>query len=180
MINVVKTIIRDLLYLFTNYFVAYIPVWWLRKIFYIILGMKIGKGTRICMKCIIMSPWKVTIGKNTMVNEFVLLDGRGGLKIGDNCSLSMWSVVYTASHSSKSSDFSYYSKPTEIKNCCWIGTRAVVMPGSILNDRTIVSVNSVLKGITEKGGVYIGNPAEKKYKRDLKIDYEQFILDFFK
>ena len=142
--------------------------------------MKIGKGSRINMKCIVFSPWKIRIGCNTMINEYTLLDGRGGLRIGDSCSLSMWSVIYTASHVSKSKEFQYYSKPTEIKNCCWIGTRAVVMPGSIIEDRVIISVNSVFKGTSETDCVYVGNPAEKRYTRGLEKNYQQFNLNFFK
>ena len=74
----IKTAIRDLLYVFTNYIVAYIPIWTLRKLLYIVLGMKIGKGSRICMKCVIMSPWKIQVGRNTMINEYCIIDGRGG------------------------------------------------------------------------------------------------------
>ena len=51
-----KSLVRDCIYLFVNYFIAYIPVWHLRKLLYLALGMKIGKGSRICMKCTIMSP----------------------------------------------------------------------------------------------------------------------------
>lgn len=178
--DVIKTAVRDFLYVLTNYIIAYIPFWWVRKALYLLLGMKIGKGSRICMRCIIFSPWRISIGKNTMINEYVLLDGRGGLKIGDNCSLSMWAIVYTASHASKSPDFQYYSRATEIGNCCWIGARAVILPGSSLKDRSVVSANSVLKGVAEENGVYIGNPAEKKRSREIDANYQQRNLNFFK
>ena len=176
----IKSFIRDAIYVFLNYIIAYIPIWFIRRFFYQLFGMKIGRGTRINMKCIVMSPWKIEIGENTMVNEYTLLDGRGGLKIGNSCSISMWVVIYTASHYANSSIFQYYSKPTQIGNCCWLGTRCVIMPGSTLSDRTIISVNSVYKGHSEENGIYEGNPTILKRYRALKNNYEQKNEGFFK
>lgn len=175
-----KAIMRDLIYIFINYFVNYIPCWYIRKIIYKLFGMKIGKGTRINMKCIIMSPWKIEIGNSTMVNEFVLLDGRGHLKIGNSCSVSMWSILYTASHKSYSATFEYTTAPVKVGDCCWLGTRSVIMPGSDIKDRTILSVNSVWKGETCEGGIYTGNPASLLKMRAVEENYEQDIVSFFK
>jgi maltose O-acetyltransferase len=66
------------LYGFTNYFVAYIPCWIVRKRLYQLLGMKIGKHSRIMMRTTITIPWRIQIGENTYINEFSYLDGRGG------------------------------------------------------------------------------------------------------
>lgn len=162
---------HNILYIFLNYFVAYIPFWTIRKLFYILFGMKIGKGSRINMRCVIMAPWRIHIGKNTMINEYVLLDGRGGVTIGNNCSISMWSIVYSASHYLNSSGFEVYKKPIQIGDCCWLGTRCVIMPGSKLNDGSVISVNSVFKGEAETCGVYIGNPATLQRRRELDSMY---------
>lgn len=70
--------LSNLVYIFCNYFVAYIPCWTVRKFFYRCLGMKLGRGTRINMRCVIMTPWKIKIGENTMINEYALIDGGGG------------------------------------------------------------------------------------------------------
>lgn len=48
----------NLIYVFVNYFVNYIPVWTIRKLIYRCLGMKIGTGTRINMGCVIMAHGK--------------------------------------------------------------------------------------------------------------------------
>ena len=167
-----KMLLCNLYYIFLNYFVAYIPSWTVRKFFYRCFGMKVGKGSRINMRCVVMAPWRIRIGENTMINEYVLLDGRGGITIGNSCSISMWSVLYSASHYLNSQDFQYYKKPTQIGDCCWLGTRSVIMPGSKLSKGSVVSVNSVFKGVTEKNGVYIGNPAVLQRKRNLEKEYD--------
>lgn len=142
--------------------------------------MHIGRGSRICMKTIVMSPWKISIGDNTMINEFVLLDGRGGLTIGSNTSISMWAIIYSASHAAGSQDFMYYSKPTVIGDCCWIGTRSIIMPGSVFSDGSILSVNSSFKGTSQNFGIYNGNPAVLVRERGINSKYLLNNENFFK
>lgn len=156
-----KIFICDIDYIFLNYFVANIPFWTLRKLLYILHGMKIGKKARINMKCIIYAPWKISLGDNSIVNEHTLLDGRGKLIIGNDVSISMFSILYTASHYSWSPEFEYYTKKTIIHDGVWIGARAIVMPGSEILDYSILSANSVYcGGVSKRMMVYRGNPAE--------------------
>ena len=42
-----KKCIYDIVFCFTNYFIAYIPAWFIRRLLYMALGMKIGKKSRI-------------------------------------------------------------------------------------------------------------------------------------
>ena len=87
-----------------NHIVAHIPIWTIRRIMYVLAGMKIGKNSRILMGCVIFAPWKIIIGENSYVNEQVILDGRGGLIIGNNVSISMRSQIITGTHSVKSNN----------------------------------------------------------------------------
>lgn len=165
------TFFQDLINCFLNYFVAFIPLWILRKFFYVLFGMKIGKRSRIGKGCTIIGCKGISIGNDNVINDHVLLDGRSKLFIGDHNSISMYAKIYTGTHKSYSNTFEYSGVVTSIKNNCWIGTAAVVMPGSEVNDFTIISVNSVFKGISEEKGIYIGNPAELKRKRDIQNHY---------
>ena len=167
-----RKLLRCLVEVFINYFVAYIPSWAIRKLFYRAFGMKIGKGSRINQRAYVFKPWKISIGENTMINSFALLDGRGGLTIGDNVSVSMRAILYSASHKSYSDTFEYYEKATTIGNCVWICVNAVILPGTQVADRSVVSANSVLKGKTERRGIYAGIPAYFVCERDLETDYQ--------
>ena len=129
MLKSMKKIMYCIISLYINFFVAYIPSWVIRKFLYRLVGLKIGKGSRINQRVYMYSPWKITIGENTMVNSFAILDGRGGLTIGSNTSISMKSVIYTASHKSWSETFEAYKKSTYIGDGVWICVNAVVLPG---------------------------------------------------
>ena len=119
------------------------------------------------MKCIVTSPWGISIGNNTVVNEFAMLDGRGGLKIGDNCSISVYSILFTASHHVNSENFEYYKKSTTLEDGVWIGARAIVMAGTHMEKNSVLGANSttVASDKYTTGGVYVGTPAEYKFKR---------------
>ncbi len=164
----IKALFGAMVYIFLNYFVNIIPIWHIRKLFYLLFGMRIGAGTRINMKVLVWDPWKIRIGKGTIINEYAMLDGRGGLTIGDGTSIAMWAVLYSSSHYADSDSFEYYTKPTFIGNNCWICARTVVLPGSKVNDRAIIGANSVFKGETKIAGIYIGNPCE--YIRERRVD----------
>ena len=169
---ILKTIVYDALYIIINYFISYIPCWAIRKTLLKILGMKIGKNSRINMKCVIMEPWNIIIGSGTMINEYCLIDGRGGLKIGNNCSVSMYSIIYTASHKSNSNSFDYFERETIIHDGVWIGARATILPGAIINNCCVIGANSVVPtGEYEKKSVYSGIPVVKIHDRNVgKID----------
>lgn len=114
------------------------------------------------MKCFIFDPWNIKIGKGTIINEFSLLDGRGGLKIGDNCSISMYSIIYTASHKTHSESFEYYERSTVLKDGVWIGARAIILPGATLENYCVIGAGSVARAeeFSEKS-IYMGVPAVK-------------------
>ncbi len=164
----IKALAGALVYIFLNYFVANIPCWHIRKLFYLVFGMKIGKGSRINMKVLVWNPWNITIGKGTIVNEYVMLDGRGGLTIGDGTSIAMWAIIYSSSHFADSETFEYYVRSTVIGSCCWICARSVILPGSEIGDRVIISANSVFKGSADTATIYGGNPC--KFLRSRKVD----------
>ena len=171
---------NDIEYIILNYFVAYIPLWTVRKFLYKLFGMKIGKKTRIAMRAIVFKPSGIEIGERNVINEFVLLDGRSGLKIGDDNSISMFAKIYTGTHNPHSDTFAYRGGRTIICDNCWIGTSAIVLPGSNINDFATISANSLFKGVAAEKGIYQGVPAVYIRQRGLTEKYHLNYLSFFR
>lgn len=180
LINRAKRFADALIYIFLNYFVAYIPVWTIRKFFYKLFRMKIGKKSRIYMKCIVRAPWRIEIAENTVINENCYLDGRGGLKIGKNTSISFYTIIISASHNSSSANFDYVKAPVIIKDNVWTGARSIILQGTTLEDECILAAGSTLKGSTEKGYIYVGIPAKKAKPRNLQGNYVFSPYDYFR
>lgn len=170
----------DLVYFILNSFVCYIPFWFIRKFLYKLFGLKILNDSRIAIKTIVISPKKISIGKRTIINEGCFFDGRGGLIIGNDVSISLASKIITASHKSSSSTFEYKSSKTIIENNVWLGIGAIILDNSYLREGAIVSAGSVFKGDSEKLGIYSGNLAKKVAIRRLKKKYEIEYHPFFR
>lgn len=167
-----KKFFRCLYYYLLNNWVNEIPSWTVRRFVYKCCGMKIGTGSRIMLHVVVLRPKDIVIGSHSIVNAYSLLDGRGQLEIGDNVNISMYSIIYSASHYSFSKTFDYYTKKTIIDDCCWIGCRAIIMAGSHIRRNGIVAANSVFKGVGEIGGIYVGMPAKLVRYRNFIDDYD--------
>ena len=171
---------NDCKYVFINYFVCNIPCWYIRRFFLKLFGMKIGKNSRIHMKCTIVCPKGIEIGDRTIINEYCYLDGRGGLIIGDDSSISIFSMLITGSHDKKSLDFAYVPGKIEIGNNVLLGARAIVLQNSFVNDKVILGAGSVFKGLSEENTVYFGIPAQKARNRGLIDEYHLTYKSYFR
>lgn len=162
----------DLRWIWLNGIVNKIPFWPLRWLFYVLCGMKIGKRSRIGIRTTIVYPKGIKLGEGVIINEDCYIDGRGGLKIGNNTSISIYCKIITASHSKTSDKFAYYSNETVIGRNVWIGTGAIILDNSALEDECVIGAGTVLKGKADCGKVYIGNPAKVSGDRGLTGKYE--------
>src|SRR5476649_21426 len=64
--------------------VGHIPIHHVRRFFYRLGGMWIGKGSSIHMGTIFYNVKNISIGEDTILGENLVLDGRGKLRIGNH------------------------------------------------------------------------------------------------
>lgn len=163
-----KNMLGNMIYIFLNYFVCNIPSWTLRKFLYRLVGLKIGKDSRILMKVTILSPWRIEIGDNTYINEYCFLDGRGGLKIGSNVTIAIYSKLVTGYHNVDDEQFSYLKKPIMIEDDSAVFAGCIVLGGAHICRGGVLTAGSVAKsGEYMSYGIYAGNPI--MHIRDRKI-----------
>lgn len=155
-----------------NYLVPNIPFWCVRKMCYKLAGMKIGKA-HILMK-VYTDGWKnIIIEDGVCINQFCHLDGRGGLTIKKNASISVYSKIISASHDSHSPVFQYFEKPVLIGEYAWLGANSVVLPGTHLGKGTILAAGSVAIGKDYQDRTILsGVPAKKIGERDIEFSYD--------
>ncbi len=87
----------------------------------------------------------VRVGKNCWIGPGVLLDGSGGLVVGDHCSISAGAQIYT--HDSVKWALSggraeYERAPVRIGNCCYIGSQTVIAKGVTIQDHSVIGACS--------------------------------------
>ncbi|MDO4306352.1 MAG: DapH/DapD/GlmU-related protein [Eubacteriales bacterium] len=54
-----------------------------------------------------------------------------------------------------------FQKEVRIGNNCFIGARSIILPGTVIEDNTIVGAGSVVKGCHAGNSVICGNPARE-------------------
>ena len=89
----------------------------------------------------------VEIGKNTWIGPFCLLDGGGGLKIGQYCSISTGCQLIT--HDSVKWALSGGRLPYDygsitVGDCCFIGSHAVVTRGVTIGNHCLIGAGAVV------------------------------------
>jgi len=122
--------------------------------------MGFGEGTSVYDSCIVMGD--VSVGKNTWIGPYTILDGSGGLTIGDNCQIGPGVKIYTHDTVKKVIDKNAKTEysPVEIKNDVAIGSNTVVSMGIQIGECVIIAPNSyVIKNIPAYSKVF-GNPAK--------------------
>src|SRR5262249_29271712 len=93
----------------------------------------------------------VVIGDHVVVAANCMLLGEGGLEIGDTSHIGPHVVITTQFGDSNTDMINPAAQlkylPIRIGRGCWIGSGAVIMPGTVLGDRCIVAPNSVVFGV---------------------------------
>lgn len=147
------------------------PFWFVRRLVYKIVGLKIGKS-KIHVGCRFFEPSGVSIGDDTLVGEFAFLDGRAPLKIGSHVDIASQVLIYNSEHDIDSEDFRAKEEPVEIDDYVFIGPRATILPGVRIGKGAIVAAGAVVTCQVKPFEIVGGVPAQKIGERKNKnLDY---------
>jgi acetyltransferase-like isoleucine patch superfamily enzyme len=102
-----------------------------------------GEGSSVYDNVLILG--NVKVGRHTWVGPNVILDGRGGLSIGDYVSISAGVQIYT--HDTVNWSISLGQAPMDLKPTCigngvYIGPGTVVQMGVNIGDRAVIGALS--------------------------------------
>lgn len=104
----------------------------------------------------------VLVGKHTWIGPNVILDGSGGLEIGDYVSISAGTQLYshhTVNWSASQGLNPVDRRPTKIGNGVYIGPNAVVQLGITIGDGAIIGALSLVNRDVPAGAKAYGVPA---------------------
>ena len=126
---------------------------------------------------------EIYIGKENHIGPNVILQGHGGLWIGDSCGIIGGSKIYTLSHHYKNlldpGDNTIYkfisrapleeqaliSAPVEIGNNAGIGLNSIILPGARIGENSWIGALSLVKGDIPDNVIAWGIPARVIKKR---------------
>jgi acetyltransferase-like isoleucine patch superfamily enzyme len=119
-----------------------------------------GEGTSIYDSSHVFGD--VRVGRHTWIGPFTLLDGSGGLEIGDYCSISTGVQIYshdTVDWAVSGGVVPYERAPVLVGSRCYIGAQTVVAKGVRIGEGSIVGACSFVRADLPPGSIAVGVPA---------------------
>lgn len=108
----------------------------------------------------------LVLGIDSGITKNHLIDCTDLVSIGDYTSIGGYGTQIL-SHSTSIEFNEQRCKPILIGRQCFVGTRSIILPGSVLPDKSVLGAGAVLqKKFEEPGCLYAGVPAEKKKNLD--------------
>lgn len=138
-------------------FSSWIPGSNWRRVILRLFGAKIGRGVVIKPRVYVKFPWRLRIGNHTWLGERVWIDNLDQVTIGDHTCLSQNAYLCTGNHDWSDVIFALVTKPIKIGSGCWIGARATLAPGTIVNDGAVVSMNQLAAGEIARDAILLPN-----------------------
>ncbi|MCA9370020.1 MAG: acyltransferase [Pseudomonadales bacterium] len=159
--------------------VGTIPLHHVRRFFYRLAGMQIGRGSTIHMMARIYDPRHITIGDDTLIGERATLDGRkqlpdstGGLRIGSHVDIASEVMIWTSEHDVHASDMRAIEEKVIIEDYVFIGPRSIILPGVTVGKGAVIAAGSIVTKDVPAGSIVAGTPAKEIAERALKqYDY---------
>ena len=116
---------------------------------------------------------RILIEDNVFVVHFTILDGTGGLEIGEGTQISSWAGLFShSSHVSirlygkhyrevpESEKKGYRIGPVRTGKYVFIGVGAKILYGTSIGDGALVSLGSIVRGDVQSFTIVAGDPAE--------------------
>ena len=109
----------------------------------------------------------ISFGNNVSVNSDCVLQGYGGIRIGNNVTLSDGAKILTRSldinnyrENAKKEERDHIDNSVEIEDEVWIAANAVVLPGAHIAKGAVVAAGAVVAdNLTQESSLYVGVPA---------------------
>jgi maltose O-acetyltransferase len=127
-------------------------------------GFGIGAATRHISHGCWFGGRDVQIGQGTFVNFGCVFDNLAPVRIGARCDIGMEAMFVTSTHAPGGPERragAVGSKPVTVGDGCWIGARAMVMPGVTVGDGCVVAAGAIVTRDCERHGLYAGVPAQR-------------------
>lgn len=126
-------------------------------------GVRLGAAIWGLARCNFESE-HVSLGPGCSINAECWFEGNGRITIGHNCMFGSQVMILTSNHEigpdgvvSREPSFA----DVRIGDRCWIGTRAMIMPGVTIGEGTVIGAGALVTKDCDPGAVYVGVPAKR-------------------
>lgn len=152
--------------------IGHIPSHHVRRFFYRLGGVSIGKGSSIHMGIRFYNPWNIKIGEDSIIGEGTVLDGRDKLLIGNHVDIASEVMIYNGEHDIHSQNFAVVenviNSPVVVEDYVFIGPRAIILAGVTIKKGAVVGAGAVVTKDVSEYQIVGGVPAKLIGERKIK------------
>lgn len=137
----------------------------LRHLIVKIFIKKMGK-VRIYEGVTLWYPYRIKLGSNITLNEWVYISGFGGVIIEDGVRIGHRTSIITSDHQFKSKEIPIYKQNIDpgrviIRKNAWLGCNVTILKGVTVGEGAIVAAGAVVTKDVESFSIVAGVPAKK-------------------
>ena len=135
-----------------------------------LLGIKMSVGARISSNITIIGDCSnITMSEHSEINSGCFIVAKAPIYIGENSTLAYQVGIFTSAYPNGPYNelckiYDKVRKPITIGKNCWIGARAVILPGVTIGDYSVVAAGAIVTKDVPSGVVVAGCPAVVKKK----------------
>lgn len=127
------------------------------------MGVSVGPNVRICSSCRVRGIGNIVIGANTWVGHDSRFISTSLINIGKNVDIAPNVLMTTGTHEidlvGERVAGKGRSEEISIGDGTWVAAGVIILPGSIIGERSIVAAGAVVKGIFPPRVIIGGVPA---------------------
>ena len=174
-----NTFLDGLRFYIANHWVAHWLSFRLRHWYYKrIMHYSLGHDSSIHMGVFVTGD-HIQIGNNVVINRRVYLDGRIGITMKNNISISPEVYIVSMEHDPNHPMFATRGGVVTIDDHVWIGARAMILPGIHIAEGAVVGACSVVTHNVQPYQIVAGVPARPVGQRARNIDYRARYFPWF-
>jgi acetyltransferase-like isoleucine patch superfamily enzyme len=108
----------------------------------------------------------VEVGEHSHIDQFSVLYGQGGIRIGANCAIASGVIIYSQTNADTCQDGTPVSQqpavyaPVCIGDGCWLGAGVRIIPGVTIGDGCHVGAGAVVTHNLPPFSIAVGVPAK--------------------
>jgi acetyltransferase-like isoleucine patch superfamily enzyme len=162
-----------------NHFIAHVPSFRVRHWYYRrVLGYAIGRDSSVHMGVFVTGD-RIKLGNNVVVNRRCYLDGRMGVEVRNNVSISPEVYIVSLEHDPDSPVFATRGGTVVIEDHVWIGARALITPGVRIGEGAVIGAGAVVTKDIRPYRIAVGVPAREIRDRPRTLDYACRYIPWF-
>jgi putative colanic acid biosynthesis acetyltransferase WcaF len=113
----------------------------------------------VASSAIIKMPWHVTLEDRAAIGDGAELYSLGHITLRERCTVAQHSYLCTGTHDLSHPDLPLVVGEIDVGREVFIGVRALVLPGVILGEGSVVGAGSVVTRDVQPWDIVAGNPA---------------------